>query len=66
MRVAVIGGTGIAGRHTVAALRRAGQDTVVVSRSRGVDVSTGKGLDDALAGVAAARPRPAIASIVKE
>jgi uncharacterized protein YbjT (DUF2867 family) len=51
MRVAVVGGTGIAGRHTVAALRRAGHDTVVVTRSRGVDVVTGKGLDDALAGV---------------
>lgn len=51
MRVAVIGGTGIAGRHAVGALRRGGHDVVVVSRSRGVDVSTGKGLDDALTGV---------------
>ncbi len=53
MRIAVIGGTGSAGRHTVTALRRAGQDTVVVSRSHGVDVSTGKGLDEALDGVGA-------------
>jgi uncharacterized protein YbjT (DUF2867 family) len=51
MRIAVIGGTGVAGRHTVEALRRAGHDAVVVARSRGVDVSTGKGLDDALVGV---------------
>ena len=53
MRIAVIGGTGTVGRHTVGALRRAGHDTVVVSRSRGVDVSTGEGLDAALVGVAA-------------
>ena len=51
MRIAVIGGTGVAGRHTVSALRRAGHDTVVVTRSRGVDVVTGQGLDDALVGV---------------
>ncbi len=37
MRIAVIGGTGVVGRHTVEALRRAGHDTVVVARSRGVD-----------------------------
>lgn len=53
MRVAVIGGTGIAGRHTVQALRRAGHDAIVVARSRGVDVFTGEGLDDALVGVGA-------------
>ncbi|HSL52532.1 MAG TPA: NAD-dependent epimerase/dehydratase family protein, partial [Candidatus Deferrimicrobiaceae bacterium] len=53
MRIAVIGGTGLAGRHTVDALRRAGHDPVVIARSRGVDVSTGQGLDEALAGVAA-------------
>jgi uncharacterized protein YbjT (DUF2867 family) len=53
MRIAVIGGTGAVGRHTVDALRRAGHDTVVAARSRGVDVSTGAGLDDALAGVQA-------------
>ena len=51
MRIAVIGGTGIAGRHTVEALARAGHDAVVLSRSRGVDVTTGKGLDEALAGI---------------
>jgi uncharacterized protein YbjT (DUF2867 family) len=51
MRIAVVGGTGVAGRHTVAALTRAGQDTGVISRSHGVDVATGKGLDQALDGV---------------
>jgi uncharacterized protein YbjT (DUF2867 family) len=51
MRMAVIGGTGVVGRHTVEALRRAGHDTVVVARSRGVDIATGEGLDDALVGV---------------
>jgi uncharacterized protein YbjT (DUF2867 family) len=51
MRIAVIGGTGVVGRHTVAALRRAGHDAVVVARTRGVDVLTGAGLDDALVGV---------------
>jgi uncharacterized protein YbjT (DUF2867 family) len=53
MRIAVVGGTGVAGRPTVAALRRAGHDVVVVSRARGVDVSSGTGLDAALAGVEA-------------
>lgn len=51
MRIAVIGGTGVAGRHTVEALARAGNNPVVLSRSRGVDVTTGKGLDEELAGV---------------
>jgi uncharacterized protein YbjT (DUF2867 family) len=51
MRIAVIGGTGTVGRHTVAALRRAGHDAVGLARSRGVDVSTGEGLDAALVGI---------------
>jgi uncharacterized protein YbjT (DUF2867 family) len=51
MRIAVIGGTGVVGRHTVEALRRAGHDTVKVARSSGVDLSTGVGLVGALAGV---------------
>ena len=37
MRIAVIGGTGVAGRATVAALRQAGHDVAVLARSRGVD-----------------------------
>jgi uncharacterized protein YbjT (DUF2867 family) len=51
MRAAVIGGTGLVGRHTVSALQRAGHEAVVVARSRGVDVTTGEGLDAALTGV---------------
>jgi len=50
MRIAVIGGTGVAGRHTVEALRRAKHEVVVVSRSRGVNLLTGAGLDGALLG----------------
>jgi uncharacterized protein YbjT (DUF2867 family) len=47
----VIGGTGLAGGHTVTALKRANHEVVVVSRARGVDVFTGRGLDEALRGV---------------
>jgi uncharacterized protein YbjT (DUF2867 family) len=51
MRVAVVGGTGLVGRYTVEALEREGHEVVVVARSRGVDVTTGAGLDGVLAGV---------------
>jgi uncharacterized protein YbjT (DUF2867 family) len=51
MRIAVIGGTGVVGRHTVEVLRGAGRDIIVVARARGVNVLTGEGLDDALVGV---------------
>ena len=51
MRIAVVGGTGVAGRYTVAAARRKGHDVVVIARSRGVDVYTGAGLDEALTGI---------------
>ncbi|MBA2472527.1 MAG: SDR family oxidoreductase [Pseudonocardiales bacterium] len=53
MRVAVIGGTGLVGRHTTKALRDAGHDVVVVARSTGVDLATGAGLDAELAGITA-------------
>ena len=53
MRVAVIGGTGMTGAHTVSALGDGGHDAVVVARSRGADVATGAGLDEALSGVEA-------------
>jgi uncharacterized protein YbjT (DUF2867 family) len=53
MRVAIAGGTGVVGRHVVAALEATGHEPVVLSRSRGVDVETGSGLDTALSGVAA-------------
>jgi uncharacterized protein YbjT (DUF2867 family) len=50
VRVAVAGGTGLAGRHTVEALRQAGHHAVVLARSVGVDLTTGRGLADALVG----------------
>lgn len=53
MRVAVVGATGRIGRETVAALERSGHDVVPISRSAGVDVQSGQGLDAALEGVAA-------------
>ena len=49
-RIAVAGGTGMVGRHVVAAARAAGHDPVVISRSAGVDLRTGAGLAAALDG----------------
>ena len=51
MRVAVVGATGRIGRLTVEALERRGHEPVGISRSQGVDVYTGDGLETALAGV---------------
>lgn len=51
MRVAVVGATGRIGGLTMAALEQAGHTTVAVSRSSGVDITTGDGLPEALAGV---------------
>ena len=53
MRVAVAGGTGVVGKYAVSALESDGHEPVVIARSRGVDVTTGDGLEDALAGVTA-------------
>ncbi|WP_375502476.1 SDR family oxidoreductase [uncultured Jatrophihabitans sp.] len=53
MRIAVAGATGNIGALTVAALDRAGHDVVGISRSLGVDLLTGDGLDAALGGVEA-------------
>jgi len=50
-RIAVTGATGRVGRHVVDLLVERGHDVVGISRSLGVDVVTGKGLADALAGV---------------
>src|SRR5918992_164760 len=50
-RIAVAGATGRVGRHVVDLLQGRGHDVVEISRSKGVDVVTGDGLDDALAGV---------------
>jgi uncharacterized protein YbjT (DUF2867 family) len=50
-RIAVAGATGRVGRHVVEVLDERGHEVVAISRSHGVDVITGKGLADALAGV---------------
>ena len=51
MKVAVAGGTGSVGRHIVEVLGARGHAVVPMSRKSGVDVVTGKGLAEALAGV---------------
>lgn len=48
---AVAGATGRVGRHVVDVLRAAGHEVVPISRSSGVDVITGQGLEAALAGM---------------
>jgi uncharacterized protein YbjT (DUF2867 family) len=50
-KIAVAGATGRIGRHVVALLEEGGHDVVPMSRSSGVDVVSGDGLADALAGV---------------
>jgi uncharacterized protein YbjT (DUF2867 family) len=50
-RIAVAGATGRVGRHVVEVLEGSGHEVVSVSRSGGVDVVTGEGLDEALTGV---------------
>ncbi|WP_306329790.1 SDR family oxidoreductase [Streptomyces venezuelae] len=50
MKITVIGGTGLIGSQLVTTLRNAGHDVVAASLSSGVDLLTGAGLDDALAG----------------
>ena len=51
MRIAVAGATGHIGGLTVSALEAAGRHVVRISRSLGVDLTTGVGLDQALTGV---------------
>ena len=51
MRIAVAGATGRVGRHIVDVFEERGHDVVAMSRSSGVDVVTGEGLAEALAGV---------------
>ncbi|ARX85899.1 SDR family oxidoreductase [Streptomyces alboflavus] len=50
MRIAVAGATGSIGALTTTALEKAGHEVVRISRSLGVDLLTGEGLDAALAG----------------
>jgi len=51
MKIAVAGATGRVGQHVADILENSGHDVVAISRSKGVDVITGKGLERALAGV---------------
>lgn len=46
--IAVAGGTGWVGRHVVQSVDRLGAKPVVIARSTGVDLATGKGLDEVL------------------
>ena len=50
-KIAVAGATGRVGRHVVDVLAAEGHDVVAISRSSGVDIVTGDGLAEALAGV---------------
>src|SRR5215207_944947 len=51
MRIAVLGGTGVAGSAVVRILAARGYDVRPLARPTGVDVVTGRGLDGALDGV---------------
>jgi nucleoside-diphosphate-sugar epimerase len=51
MKIAVAGATGRVGRHVVDVLKAGEHDVVAMSRSGDVDVVTGDGLPEALAGV---------------
>jgi uncharacterized protein YbjT (DUF2867 family) len=51
VQVAVIGGTGLIGSQVVKILNAAGHEAVPHSQSTGVDVISGQGLDEAMAGV---------------
>ncbi|MHC3472847.1 SDR family oxidoreductase [Streptomyces sp. 7R007] len=50
MKIAVAGGTGLTGRLVVQALEARGHTPVALSRGQGVDLTSGAGLDAALAG----------------
>lgn len=51
MKVAVAGGTGMVGSKVVERLTARGDTVVVLSRSRGIDLTTGDGLAESLQGV---------------
>lgn len=53
MKIAVAGGTGAVGRQVVREIEGREHQAVVLARSRGVDLITGAGLDQALEGVGA-------------
>ena len=49
-RIAVTGATGRVGSHLVEILEQHGHDLIPIARSKGVDVVSGEGLDEALVG----------------
>jgi uncharacterized protein YbjT (DUF2867 family) len=62
-KIAVTGATGRLGSHLVRTLERRGHEVIPIARSTGVDVVTGEGLEEALAGArtiidAASGPSP--------
>ncbi|GLR88587.1 SDR family oxidoreductase [Bradyrhizobium iriomotense] len=50
MKIVVIGGTGLIGSKVVAILRQGGHEVVAASQKSGVNVITGEGLKEAMAG----------------
>jgi uncharacterized protein YbjT (DUF2867 family) len=54
MRIAVLGGAGVVGRHCVDVAAARGLEAVSLSRATGVDLTTGEGLDHGLEGAVAA------------
>ena len=64
MKIAVAGGTGVAGRWTVDACAPV-SEAIVIARSTGADLVTGEGLEAALAGVDAVIDASNVASAGK-
>lgn len=54
MRIVVLGGSGVVGRHVVEIATARGHEALACSRSTGADVTTGEGLDAAFEGAGAA------------
>ena len=50
MKIVVIGGTGLIGSKVVEKLKQRGHDALAAAPNTGVDIITGKGLAEALAG----------------
>ncbi|MCP2032581.1 uncharacterized protein YbjT (DUF2867 family) [Okibacterium sp. HSC-33S16] len=50
MKIVIVGGTGLIGRRVGQILQESGHEVVAASRSTGVNVVTGEGLDDVLQG----------------
>jgi len=50
MKIVVIGGTGLIGSKTIAILRQGGHEVVAASPQSGINIITGEGLKEAMAG----------------